>query len=150
MPIPNPPAAARADTGLHTEVQQFYARQMHFLDGGDIEEWAGTFTEDGVFAANAQPTPQRGRAAITEGARAARTKLAERGIQRRHWLGMLDVEELPDETISARSYAIVLAVPYGGQTAVELSCTCSDILVREDGQLRVRRREVSRDDLTRR
>jgi 3-phenylpropionate/cinnamic acid dioxygenase small subunit len=135
------------DTALYAEVQQFYSRQMRLLDDGQVDGWAETFTADGVFAANAHPEPAVGRAAITAGARQAHAALTEQGIQRRHWLGMLDVEPQPDGTILARSYALILSTPRGGQAAVHLSCTCDDVIVREEGRLLVRERRVSRDDL---
>ncbi|WP_199510894.1 nuclear transport factor 2 family protein [Nucisporomicrobium flavum] len=135
------------DTGLYAEVQQFYSRQMRMLDDGVVDGWAESFTEDGVFSANAHPEPAVGRAAITAGARQAHAALTEQGIQRRHWLGMLDVEPQPDGTINARSYALILSTPRGGTAQVQLSCVCEDVLVRADGRLLVRERRVTRDDL---
>src|ERR1700742_441498 len=85
-------------TRLYMDIQHFYGRQMRHLDSGHVEEWAATFTENGVFAANAHPEPQRGRAAIEEGARNAAAQLRADGVQRRHWLGMLEVEPRPDGT----------------------------------------------------
>ncbi|MEW2237233.1 nuclear transport factor 2 family protein, partial [Streptomyces sp. NPDC024062] len=35
--------------GLHGEITHFYARQMQALDDGRTDDWARTFTEDGVF-----------------------------------------------------------------------------------------------------
>lgn len=72
-----PQAATTA--GLYTEIQQFYAQQMHLLDDGRVEEWAHTFTTDGVFAANAQPVPAVGREAITAAAAAATEAYAKAG-----------------------------------------------------------------------
>ena len=136
-------------TDLYHEVQQFYGRQMRWLDEGAVTEWAETFSEDGVFAANGHPQPQVGRAAILVGATNAANKLVEDGVQRRHWLGMLDVEEQPDGTILARTYALIVSTPIGGQAGVHLSCSCDDILVRENDRLQVRHRQVYRDDLPR-
>jgi 3-phenylpropionate/cinnamic acid dioxygenase small subunit len=135
------------DTALYQEIQHFYGRQMRCLDSGAVDEWAATFTEDGVFAANAMPEPQRGRSAIVAGARRATEQLAEQGIQRRHWLGMLQVDSQDDGTILARTYALIISTELGGQAEVRLSCTCDDVLVREDGRLLVRHRQVYRDDL---
>jgi len=138
---------AQRSTELHQEVQHFYARQMLHLDNGHAVEWAATFTEDGVFAANAHPQPTQGRAQIESGAREAARKLAEQGLQRRHWLGMLQVDEDVDGHITARSYALIIETPVNGQAALRLSCTCDDVLVRVDGRLQVLRREVHRDDI---
>ncbi|MEU8551433.1 nuclear transport factor 2 family protein [Streptomyces roseoverticillatus] len=132
---------------LYLEIQHFYGRQMRFLDSGAVEDWAGTFTDDGVFAANAHPEPQRGRAAIEAAARKAAEQLAAEGVQRRHWLGMLQVDPGPDGTVLARTYALITSTPLGGPAEIRLSCTCDDVLVREDGRLLVRHRQVYRDDL---
>ncbi|RBQ20070.1 nuclear transport factor 2 family protein [Spongiactinospora rosea] len=139
--------AVSGDTALYQEVQQFYARQMQLLDEGVVEGWAGTFTEDGVFTANAHPAPQRGRSTIEEGARKTAAQLEAREVRRRHWLGMLTVDERQDGTIAARTYALVLETPKGGQAGVLLSCTCDDVLVRQGGELLVQHRSVHRDDL---
>ncbi|MFE4519374.1 nuclear transport factor 2 family protein [Kitasatospora sp. NPDC056783] len=132
---------------LYEEVQHFYGRQMRHLDEGEVAEWAATFTEDGVFAANARPHPQEGRPAIEQGAREAARRLAEAGVRHRHWLGMLEVTERPDGSLLARTYALIVATPRGGPAAVHLSCDCEDELVRVGGELKVRHRRVRRDDL---
>ncbi|KAA6212475.1 nuclear transport factor 2 family protein [Streptomyces albofaciens JCM 4342] len=147
MTAPEQPSGVPVDAALHQEIQHFYGRQMRYLDEARVEEWAGTFTEDGVFVANAHPEPSVGRAAIAAGARKAAALLAEQGVQRRHWLGMLEADACDDGTVRARTYALIISTPRGGQAAVHLSTSCDDVLVREDGQLRVRHREVRRDDL---
>lgn len=145
MTVTDTPAVALTD--LYIEVQQFYGHQMQLLDAGLVEEWAGTFTEDGVFAANAHPEPSVGRAVIEAGARRAVEDLAARKLVRRHWLGMLDVEPVDADSVRVRSYAQVIETPIGGQTVVRLSTTCADLLVRLDGKWLVRERKVARDDL---
>ncbi|MEU4349649.1 nuclear transport factor 2 family protein [Streptomyces sp. NPDC023838] len=140
--------AQTADVELYVEVQHFYARQMQLLDTRRCAEWAATFTEDGVFAANGLPAPAEGRAAIGAAAQAAQDRLAEQGLVHRHWLGMLAVERVDDTTVRARSYAVVLQVPLGGEPALHRSTVCEDTLVRgEDGDLLVLDRRVTRDDL---
>ncbi|GGS05465.1 hypothetical protein GCM10010269_50450 [Streptomyces humidus] len=147
MPLAEHRTDTHDDTLLYLEIQHFYGRQMRHLDSGAVEEWARTFTEDGVFTANAHPEPQRGRAAIEAGARKAAAQLAADGVQRRHWLGMLQVDPGPDGSVVARTYALITSTAQGGQAGIQLSCTCDDVLVREDGQLKVRHRRVFRDDL---
>lgn len=144
-----PTAPARgADADLYAEVQHFYARQMQLLDARSCVEWAGTFTEDGVFAANGLPAPAEGRAAIETAARAAQDRLAAEGLVHRHWLGMVTADRAADGTVRARSYALVIQVPLGGVPALHRSTVCEDTLVRgEDGSLLVRDRRVTRDDL---
>jgi len=136
-------------SALYEEVQQFYARQMRHLDEGEVAQWALTFTEDGVFAANAHPEPFRGREAIESGARKTFEQLTADGVQRRHWLGMLDVEEQADGRVLAHTYALILSTPRGGQAAVHLSTSCHDVLVRTGAALQVSNRQVYRDDLPR-
>ncbi|WP_432158444.1 MULTISPECIES: nuclear transport factor 2 family protein [unclassified Streptomyces] len=149
MPLSAPLADSAQDSALYQEVLHFYAKQMRSLDEGHVAEWAETFTVDGVFSANAHPRPQEGRPAILRGATEATRKLAEQGVQRRHWLGMLEVTPNADGTVTALSYAQVLATRQGGRAELELSCACEDLLVRQDGRLLVRRRQVYRDDLPR-
>ncbi|MFJ9775881.1 nuclear transport factor 2 family protein [Kitasatospora sp. NPDC101157] len=140
--------AASTDTGIHAEVQQFYAHQMQLLDRRACEEWAATFTPDGVFAANGLPAPVRGREAIAAAARAAGERLAADGLVHRHWLGMLTVTAAPGGELFARSYALVIQIRLGGTSEIHRSTVCEDRLVRaEDGSLLVLDRRVTRDDL---
>jgi hypothetical protein len=143
-PVSTEPATAE----LHHQVQQFYVRQMQLLDDGAVAAWAATFTEDGSFAANARPEPVVGRDAIEAGARAAAAQLAEDGIVRRHWLGMLTVEPLATGDLRTRCYALVISTPKGGQAGVHVSTVCEDVLVRDGVSFAVRERRVTRDDLS--
>ena len=136
------------DSRLYQQIQDFYAYQMQLLDNGAVDEWAATFTEDGVFAANAHPQPYRGRDVIASGAGQAARALREREVRRRHWLGMVSVRPEGPDTVRARSYALVLETPRGGPTTVLMSTVCHDLLVRSaDGRWLVKEREVTRDDL---
>jgi uncharacterized protein (TIGR02246 family) len=139
---------AVAEAVLHAQIQRFYAAQMQLLDSGRAEEWAETFTEDGVFAANAHPEPAAGRAAIAAAARKATDEYAANGIQRRHWLGMVDVERRGADEVFAKCYAIVIETPRGGQARLHVSTRCDDLLVRTEGRWQVRDRQVYRDDLS--
>ena len=62
------------------------------------------------------------------------------------WLGMMAVEPQDDGTLHVRCYAQVIATPRDGQPRLHAMCVCDDVLVRVDGELLVRRRQVSRDD----
>ncbi|WP_371480183.1 nuclear transport factor 2 family protein [Kitasatospora sp. NBC_00315] len=138
---------ALSGTGLYSEIQQFYAHQMQLLDSGETDAWADTFTEDGVFAANAHPDA-KGRETIREAAGKAAAQRIGAGLQVRHWLGMLEVAAQEDGSARVRSYALVLNTPAGGAPAVHASTTCDDLLVRgEDGAWLVAHRYISRDDL---
>lgn len=134
---------------LYLEVQQFYAWQMRLLDDGLTAQWADTFTEDGVFDANGHPQPVQGRDKIATGALAARKALDASDVRHRHWLGMLTVTHQNDNDgdLLARSYAIVFEIPLGGAASLKFSTVCEDLLVRVDGVLKVKDRQVTRDDL---
>jgi SnoaL-like domain len=141
------PLEATGTAETYHQVERFYARQMQLLDDGAVDKWAGTFTEDGVFAANAYPEPVSGRASIASAARSAVAELARKKIVRRHWLGMLTVDPRPDGTIGTRCYALVISTPEGGPSSVQVSTVCEDVLVSEDGDYLVRERRVTRDDI---
>lgn len=129
------------------EIEHFYGWQMQLLDEDLVDAWSDTFTPDGVFAANAQPQPARGREAITNAARAAREDLARRGIQTRHCLAMLVVTADEGDVVKVRSYAQVLETPIGGAPRLHVSTVCEDELVFESGRWLVRDRYVTRDDI---
>ena len=131
---------------LYAEVQQFYAEHMHHLDSEEADEWAATFTEDGVFAPPSLPEPVRGRTALAEGVRRQAAQLVEIGERHRHCFLMMAVTPRPDGTVYVRSYTQVIATPRDGQPRLHIMCECHDILVRVDGRLLVRERRVTRDD----
>jgi 3-phenylpropionate/cinnamic acid dioxygenase small subunit len=132
---------------LYQRVQEFYARQMQLLDGGEVEAWVDTFTVDGVFVTNAQPEPTVGREALAAGARKAVEYYAAQGIQRRHMLGTVWVSGQEGTSVSVRSYVLLMETPAGGRSTILCSATCEDVLELGPEGLAVRRREVSRDDL---
>ncbi|MBY8886400.1 nuclear transport factor 2 family protein [Streptomyces sp. PTM05] len=140
-------APAIGSVELYQQVQQYYARQMQLLDSGRVEEWAQTFTADGVFAANAHPEPTVGREAIAKVAGQVVADYNERRIQRRHWLGMVNIERQEGGSVFARCYALVFETPHGGQAYVKASTTCEDELVHEGGEWLVKHRLITRDDL---
>lgn len=139
-------APEQSFAAVYAEVAQFYARHMYLLDSGAAQEWAAGFTEDGAFAPPSAPAPIRGRARLIEGVRAARAELARLGEQHRHLLLSLDVAPQPDGTITVRSYAQIIATPRDQAPRVHLMCVTYDVLVREDGELRIKDRRVTRDD----
>lgn len=130
---------------VYQEIQQFYAHQMQLLDGGAAEEWAETFTADGVFAQNVKPEPWRGRSEIAARLRTGLSRLAGRGMTRRHWFGMVDVTVVDHDAVETRYYTTVFETPAGGPPSICLSALCEDVLVYEDGRWLVRYRLVSHD-----
>ncbi|MER6715249.1 nuclear transport factor 2 family protein [Streptomyces sp. NPDC000877] len=129
----------------YVAVQQFYARQMRLLDERRAEEWARTFTEDGVFAQNTAPEPLRGREAVAAAVRRNLARTADTPEQRRHVFSMLTVVPGPDGSLHTRCYAQVLATPAGGQSRLHLSAVCEDELVPDGDGWLVRHRRVEHD-----
>ncbi|MDQ0779139.1 hypothetical protein QF026_007605 [Streptomyces aurantiacus] len=137
--------AAPAQDALYAEVQQFYARHMQLLDSGRADEWALTFTEEGEFAPEHRPEPVVGRAALARAARVAHEALVAAGEVRRHWHGMVAVEPAADGAVHVRCYALIIGTVAGGEPQLRMSCVCEDVLVREEGELKVSRRRVTKD-----
>lgn len=131
---------------LYVQVQQFYAYHMRMLDSGAAQEWADTFTEDGIFEPPSAPAPIIGRAALAAGVREAVVQLAAKREKHRHILLSLDVTAGTDGRVEVRSYAQIVATPRGGSPRIHLMCAMHDHLVTEDGELRVAHRRVTRDD----
>ncbi|MGW0494828.1 nuclear transport factor 2 family protein [Streptomyces sp. NPDC003007] len=138
-------AAEPVSAETYVAVQQFYARQMRLLDERQAEEWAGTFTQDGVFAQNTVPEPLRGREAVATAVRRNLERTADTPEQRRHVFSMLTVVPGPDGSLSTRCYAQVLVTPAGGQTRLHLSAVCEDELVPHGAGWLVRHRRVEHD-----
>ena len=130
---------------LYIEVMQFYAEHMHRLDSGAADEWAAMFVEDGTFEMPVLPEPVRGRVELSVMVRRGAERLAAAGEVHRHWHGMVAVHPEGD-TVMVRCYAMIYATPRGGETRLHRSCVCEDVLVRENGELKVRHRRVTRDD----
>ncbi|MFG2885259.1 nuclear transport factor 2 family protein [Streptomyces sp. NPDC048297] len=133
---------------LYLELQQFYALQQKILDRGDGEEWARTFTPDGVFQAADMPEPLVGREILVK-AIERQTGMHE-GLILRHWVGQLTVEQLDDDTVRAQSYVMVYVIPnrtlLDGDVHFRHHTLCDDELVRSaDGSWLVRKRFVATD-----
>jgi hypothetical protein len=130
----------------YAEILDFYARHVRLLDNYRAEEFADQFTEDAVFGQNVKPEPKRGRDAIATSMRRGMDRLAERGVVRRHWFGMVSAEPADDGAVRTSYYAVVFETPPGGGTpSVYLSTTAEDVLVRESGRWLVRSRNVVHD-----
>ncbi|MFF3349292.1 nuclear transport factor 2 family protein [Streptomyces sp. NPDC002779] len=136
------------DGSLFQQIQQFYARQMRLLDHGAAEEWADTFTEDGVFDQNVAE-PLTGRVNIAAASQKRVDQIVAEGITRRHWLGMLEVDP-PDEqgVVQTRYYAFSMATERGGRPQITANTYAEDTLVRHEGGWLVRYRRVTHDGTT--
>jgi hypothetical protein len=136
-------ASQHASDAFYQQVVQFYARQMRLLDAGRVREWADTFTEDGTFEDAGRPGVIAGRAAISESARAHVERAG--AVQRRHWLGMVEVTPAADGTLAAHCYALVIATARGERPQIHSSVECRDTLVPGGSTILVRHRHVSSD-----
>ncbi|WP_282088953.1 nuclear transport factor 2 family protein [Streptomyces tendae] len=139
--------AERVTAEVYAEVQQFYAEHMQLLDGGAVDAWAETFTEDATFAVPTLPEPTRGREGLREALSRTTRELAAARERRRHWHGMVAVFPNGDGSLRVRCYALVFATRLERQPVLHRVCVCEDVLVREGGRLLVKSREVTRDDL---
>ena len=132
----------------YAEVQQFYARHIQLLDAGMVAEVALTFTEDAALLSPPKITkPIRGRADLVAGLQKAANALAEEGEMYRRCYTMIAVEQRPGAELHVRSYVQVIATRVTGEARLHGMFVCEDVLVREDGQLKVRERCVTRDDV---
>jgi hypothetical protein len=138
-PAPTAPAAAE----LYAQVRQFYARQMHKLDGDDFAGFAATFTADGEFYL-ANGGLLRGRGSIEQGARAAAARF--QGGQPRHWFDMLIVDDADAAAIAVTYYAMVSITDQDAAVRLEPSCLVHDTLTWQGDRLMIASRAIRRDD----
>ncbi|WDZ83571.1 nuclear transport factor 2 family protein [Micromonospora cathayae] len=134
-----------APAELYVEVQQFYARQMHLLDAGRLDEFAGTFTPDGSHQPSPDKPPAYGRADIVAAIRQFDERYRDDPVVRRHWFNMLCVAPDDDGSIRADYYALVVATRPGVQPIIPTSCLVHDVLHRVEGRLYVRSRRIDHD-----
>ncbi|MFD2471032.1 nuclear transport factor 2 family protein [Amycolatopsis silviterrae] len=132
---------------LYQEVQAFYAKQMQLMDDGEVEPWAQTFTSDATIANNANPAPASGRELILKVARKLAADVESRGVQHRHWTGMLVVDSESADRVRTQLYAMVAEIPAGGEARLWRSTFCRDTLVRGVDGWQVSRRVVTHDDI---
>jgi actinorhodin biosynthesis protein ActVIA len=132
---------------IYAQVQQFYAGQVRALDTLRADDFADSFTEDGIFDNRPGADPLVGRAAIAAAVRTYQDTLqATDPVQRRHWFNMLQVFPQDDSTVRTEYYALVLQTrPSVREPAVGPSCFVTDILTFRDGGLATAFRKVVPD-----
>ncbi|MEV5107881.1 nuclear transport factor 2 family protein [Streptomyces massasporeus] len=148
--IPDAPFAAGPTALPYARVQQFYAYQTALLDELRVQEFAATFTEDGVLTSAPTARPARGRAAIAAALSAAHERrFGTEPVRRRHWQNALRVEELPDGSLLASYCTLVTVIrPWHPVAAIGPSAAVEDVLVVDGGELRVRERRITPDHLS--
>ncbi|BCJ61884.1 nuclear transport factor 2 family protein [Micromonospora endophytica] len=132
---------------LYPRVQQFYADQVHALDSRQFDVYAGTFTEDGEFRHTPGRPPARTRRGIADELSAFhRERFGDEPVQRRHWFGMLRLDQRPDGEIHSTFYALVVTTRPGVRVPeIAPSCVVHDVLVENAGRLLLRSRWVEHD-----
>ena len=118
------------------------------MDEGRAEEVALTFTDDASLLSPPKVAePIRGRENLTVGLRKAADALTSEGVRYRRCHTMIALVPRPDGELFVRSYVQVIRTVRGGESALHAMCVCEDVLVRQGGELKVRERVVSRDDI---
>jgi len=137
-------AALGLDT-LYAQVQSFYARQMQALDAGRFEQYAATFTTDGVFQHSPGTPPAQGQAEIVAVLSEFHKRFENDPVQRRHWFNHVALDPNPDGSIESTVYALVVTTRPGGKPEIAPSCVVQDVLVVDGDGIRLRSRRVTHD-----
>lgn len=139
--------AVKTDEEICAEVGRFYSRHVQLMDEGRAEEAADTFTEEAAMLSPPKiSTPIVGREALAAGLRRNADQLAADGIRYRRCYSMTLVDVRGDGSIFARSYVQVVKTERDKGSHLHAMCVCEDVLVYEDGELKVADRIVTRDD----
>lgn len=128
---------------LRAEVESFYAKQVRLLDGLQIEEYAQTFTVDGVVEHAHRGEKGTGREEMIAGMRAALPRY--QGVVVRHWFDHLVIEPAADGSINVSYYTLVTRTDGEGRVVFEPTFTVDDVLVWEGGVLLTKSRYIERD-----
>jgi uncharacterized protein (TIGR02246 family) len=113
------------------EIRDLFARYCVHIDSGEGAEWAGLFTEDGVFEVGADPLV--GREALAAFA-------SSLGGAAMHHMVLNEVIDVEGDVASCRASIVVVA---GGQLVT--TGRYRDTLRREDGRWRIARRSFTPD-----
>jgi hypothetical protein len=128
-----PPAAALSAQD-QAEIQQLYAKYNHAIDSGEAEEWAATFTPNGVF--NERFTGREALIGFVNNWKAS-------GLVRRHWNSNL---LLTGDSRRARGSVYLMLMNVGVKPAAVLATGMYvDELVKTDAGWRFERRVVKVD-----
>lgn len=126
------------------DVTALYARQSQAIDDGDAEGWAATFTEDGEFASPTHGAPVRGREELRQFAAGVRAGHVARGIQERHWLNSVVVDD-GEGGLRARAYLMIVHIGPDRRPEPARHVVIEDDLADVGGSLLVSYRRVSVD-----
>jgi 3-phenylpropionate/cinnamic acid dioxygenase small subunit len=155
----NPAASARIMSGEHfmnsssdgvdattvAGLHQLYGRQSHLIDGADATGWAHTFTPDGEFHSPSYPEPVVGTEELTAFAERFAAGARAAGEVHRHIVTNLVIERGADAAV-VRAYLQIVATALGGASRLVRMTTFTDRVQLTEGQWRIARRDVRRDD----
>jgi uncharacterized protein (TIGR02246 family) len=130
-----------ARVAAELEIRNVIARLAHLADHGDLEEYAGLFTEDGAW--EYPGGPRRGRADILAGARERRReKVAGPESGARHVITTLAVHVESPAAATADSYWQFWRETATSPTLFNMG-HYHDVLRCEGGAWRIARREIT-------
>ena len=133
--------------GLLARVQHFYAHQMQALDGNRFEDYAATFTKDGIFQHTPNTDPAVGRDGIVTELIAFHKRFDGDPVRRRHWFNHIALTPQDDGDVHSTVYALVVTVRPGGKPEIAPSCLVHDVLVVEGDSVLTRSRRVEHDQM---
>ncbi|SAH99901.1 ring hydroxylating protein subunit beta [Bordetella ansorpii] len=141
---------------LKAGIELFHAEYCAALDGGDVERWPEFFVEDAVYRVTARENAElnlpvglvyaEGRDMMHDRAVAiSRTQM----FAPRYLLHIVSGVRVIDATqageIAAQASFLLMQTLVEGPTTVHLAGVYQDVFVREDGALRLKRRDVIYD-----
>ncbi|MGW0792639.1 nuclear transport factor 2 family protein [Streptomyces sp. NPDC002911] len=132
---------------LYAQVLHFYAHQMQHLDARRFEEYAASFTEDGVFQHSPGAEPAVSRPAIVRELVEFHEKYDAATVRRRHWFNQVALEAQPDGTVRSTAYALVVTVRPDSKPEITPSCLVHDTLVIDGGEIRLKSRLITHDQV---
>jgi actinorhodin biosynthesis protein ActVIA len=132
---------------LYAQVLHFYAHQMQHLDARRFEEYAASFAEDGVFQHSPGAEPAVSRDAIVRELVEFHKKYDPATVRRRHWFNQVALEAQADGTVKSTVYALVATIRPGAQPEINPSCLVHDTLVVEDGEILLKSRLITHDQV---
>jgi actinorhodin biosynthesis protein ActVIA len=130
-------ALMSVDTRL--QLQDFYARQVRFLDSLDVEGFASTFTDDGVLV-HESGAALSGREEMLADMRSKLPNYSD--VETKHWFSQFLYEQLED-SVSADYYAALTITDRAGKVTLKGDFAVTDHLVSVDGAFKIRRRQIT-------
>jgi len=118
-------SAAPLTTQDYVEIQQLYARYNHAIDSGNAEEWADTFTADGVF--NNRFT---GREALIGFIKTWKERM--NGANRRHWNSNLSLRGTT-EAVTGAVYLMLMDIGVKPAAVISTGMYADELVKTADG-----------------